>query len=308
MTIVSTEDVCDGQPHIDGSSVSVIEIYNAFAREGMKPAGIANKYEVALPRVYEALAYYYDHALKMRQYRDDDSNESPDEHPGNHGLEAATSGRENWKGTTPTDAGESLFGGDDSDVNERVEDEWIDETTPEERVRSVIEHTYVPESVGYISDRARTSEETAHKHLLHLTEDGFVEETDDSERGTMYRRSLESLVLEQARAIRDRVDADTLVARVSEMQERIREYREETGADTPEDAALQDQLLGRETLQNWQATRRNLAFARVALALSAAEDAIEPHETFRHHLTSLDQLDRMFRHFDDEEQDTDDLE
>ena len=194
------------------------------------------------------------------------------------------------------------------DVNEQVEAEWIEETMPGERVRSVIKHTYVPESVRYISDRARTSEETAHKHLLHLVEDGFVEETDDPERGTMYRRSPESLVLEQARDIRDRVDADTLVARVAEMQERIREYREETGADTPEDVALQDQLLDKETLRDWQTTRRNLAFARVALALSAAEDPIEPHENFCRHLASLNQLDRMFRHFDNEEQDTDELE
>lgn len=136
-------------------------------------------------------------------------------------------------------------------------------------------HTYEPESVGAIAERARTSEETARKHLRHLTEDGFVKGTSTREQiDPLYRRSPESLILEEACGIRDEVDSETLVERVSEMQERMREYREESGAESPEDTAIRDRDIDAETLQDWQTTRRNLVFARVALALNEAEDTI----------------------------------
>lgn len=277
MTIVSTDDICDGQPHIDGSSVSVIEIYDAFARDGMEPAEIADEYEVTLPRIHEALAYYYDHAQRMRQYRDDDSDESQDKHPRYHGLETATSDYENWEETTPTDAGEALFGGNDGDVNERAESEWVDETIPAERVRSVLHHTYDPQSASTVADRARTSENMAGKHVRNLVSEGFAVETaDPSSNETLYKRSEESLVMEEANRIRREVDDATLMARVSEMKEKLRIYREEYGAESPEDAVLSDADIDSEELQAWQTTRRNLSFAKVALAISnAKKDLIE---------------------------------
>lgn len=51
------------------------------------------------------------------------------------------------------------------DVNERVVSEWVEKTTPFERARSVVHHTYDPESAADIVERARTSEKTARKHL-----------------------------------------------------------------------------------------------------------------------------------------------
>jgi hypothetical protein len=58
------------------------------------------------------------------------------------------------------------------------------------------------------------------------------------------------------------------------MQACIHAYREEFGAESPEDAALQGQTIDEETLTDWQRTRRNLGFARVALALSEAKNTI----------------------------------
>lgn len=170
---------------------------------------------------------------------------------------------------------------DDSpaNVNERVEAEWVEETTPYERVRSVIKRAYDPEPVSTIADRSRTTENTARKHLQNLVEDGFVEETaEPNQRGVHYKRSNESLVLERANRILDEVDAETLVVRVSEMQDDIRSYREEFDAESPEDAVLSDAEISSETIQDWQTTRRNLTFAKVALALSEAERGLQTQQ------------------------------
>lgn len=159
-----------------------------------------------------------------------------------------------------------------ADVNERVEAEWVEETTPFERVREIMKRTYDPQPVSNIAERARTSENTARKHLGQLEDDGFVVETASPDtRGACYKRSSESLVLEQANRIRSEVDTTTLATRVAEMQQTIRAYREEFDADSPEDAVLSDAGIDAETLQAWQTTRRNLSFSKVALAVNNAE-------------------------------------
>lgn len=163
-----------------------------------------------------------------------------------------------------------------TDINEQVTAEWVDETTPFERVREIMKRTYEPQPVGQIAERAHTSENTARKHLGQLEDNGFIDETATPEtRGTCYKRSNESLVLEQANRIRSEVDTTTLASRVAEMQQTVRNYREEFDADSPEDAILSDSKIDRETLQSWQTTRRNLNFARVALAVSNAEQDLQ---------------------------------
>ena len=164
-----------------------------------------------------------------------------------------------------------------TDVNERVVAEWVAETTPFDRVREVVKRTYEPRSVSEIAERAHTSENTARKHLRQLTADGYVVETASPDaRGTCYRRSSESLVLEEASRIRSDVEPATLAARVAEMQETIRTLRERFDADSPEAALLAEGEIDRETVQAWQTTRRNLHFARVALAVNEAEDDLQP--------------------------------
>jgi uncharacterized protein (DUF433 family) len=183
-------------------------------------------------------------------------------------LETASSGRE------------PLPPQSESDVNEQVEAEWVEETTPFERVRSVLCHTYDPQSASEIADRARTSENTARKHARHLVGEGFAVETADPEaKGTLYKRSEESLVMEQVNRIRKEVDDATLTARVSEMQGELRAYRKEYGAESPEDAVLSDADIDSEELQVWRTTRRNLNFAKIALAISNAEKYLIEEDT-----------------------------
>jgi predicted ArsR family transcriptional regulator len=162
------------------------------------------------------------------------------------------------------------------DVNERVTEEWKADTSPGERVRTVMKRTYDPQPVATIAERALTSETTARKHLEILAEDGFVEEVSPpGERGTWYKRAPRSVVLERAQQILDSVDIETLSARVTELRETVREFEEQTGAESPRAAAIADGELDAATVTEWQTAHRNLKLARAALALADATEAVE---------------------------------
>lgn len=164
----------------------------------------------------------------------------------------------------------------DTDVNDVARDEWKAETTTFQRVRSVIKTTYDGATAGEIAERALVSETTARTHLEDLAETGFVETVSDADRGaTRYRRSTESLVLEQAQDMLENADAATLLTKVAEMQNEIDSYREETGVDEPEDISWDEADIDAERVRQWQTTRRNLGFAKVALALDQAADAVQ---------------------------------
>ncbi|XGI84213.1 winged helix-turn-helix domain-containing protein [Halorutilales archaeon Cl-col2-1] len=168
---------------------------------------------------------------------------------------------------TPTDT--------DTDINQEVTSGWVEETTPFERIREVMKRTYEPQAASAIADRAETTSTTARKHLQQLYESGFVEKTSREDRdATLYRRSSESVVLEQARDILDEMDSGELVSRIHGMQEDLREYRDEYGVESPEDAVLEDVNIDDEELRDWQTTERNLGIAKAALALSEAEDSV----------------------------------
>lgn len=200
----------------------------------------------------------------------DDIDASPSDEPKpSEKLETATAGRGDWSGSTPTDAGEAAFGGD---INERVEAEWVAETTPFERVRSVMATTYdEPASAAEVAERARTTDEAAGKHLRQLAGVGYVEATDADDSGEpRYRRADESVLLEQAVRILSEVDRETLEARVEEMEDDLRLYRERFDAESPEAAVAAGEEVNDEAIREWQRTQRNLGHATVALAVDDA--------------------------------------
>lgn len=173
------------------------------------------------------------------------------------------------------------------DVNEAVSEEWVAETTPYERIRHVIAHTYSPVAADAVAEDARTAPKTARKHLNTLADEGFVETETGEHGGTLYRRSPESLVVEQAADILGHVSADELVTRIREMREQLDEYRSEFGVESPEELAVDrtNQALGAskstppeldpETIREWKTLRRNLAFANAALAIGNAERFVD---------------------------------
>jgi len=163
-----------------------------------------------------------------------------------------------------------------ADVNERVTEEWKADTSPGERVRTVMKRTYNPQPVATIAERALTTETTARKHLGVLAEDGFVGTVSPSDaRGTWYKRAPRSVVLERAQQILDSVDLETLSARVTKLRETVREFEEQTGAESPRAAAIADAELDTAAMTEWQTARRNLKLARAALALADATEAVE---------------------------------
>ncbi|MDZ7745755.1 MAG: Rrf2 family transcriptional regulator [Halobacteriales archaeon] len=169
------------------------------------------------------------------------------------------------------------------DINEAVGARWESETTPYERIRQVVSRAYSPISANAIAETARTSPKTARKHLNTLADDGFVSTGTGENGGTTYRRSSESLVVEQAADILEHVSMDELVTRVSEMRERISDFQAEYGVESPEEllveqtnrtlseAATTHEELDPETIREWQTIRRNLAFANAALSIANAE-------------------------------------
>jgi DNA-binding IscR family transcriptional regulator len=169
------------------------------------------------------------------------------------------------------------------DVDEAVGEEWEAETTPYERVREVISREYTPRSAETVAADARTSPKTARKHLEALAEEGFVTASTGDHGGTYYRRSPESLVVEQATDVLSHVSLDELVNRIAAMRETITEFQTEYGVESPEElmveranqtlseASENEREIDPDTLQEWQTTRRNLAFANAALSIANAE-------------------------------------
>ena len=173
------------------------------------------------------------------------------------------------------------------DVNQAVRDEWTGETTPYERIREVISRTYTPTDADTLADEACTSPKTARKHLNTLADDGFVATETGANGATLYRRSAESLVVEQAGDILSQVSTEDLRERIAEMREQLTDFQREYGVESPEELAIDrtNELLDEsgdgggepddETIREWKTTRRNLAFANAALSIANARRFVE---------------------------------
>lgn len=173
------------------------------------------------------------------------------------------------------------------EVNQMVRDEWTGETTSYERIREVISRTYTPTDADTLADEACTSPKTARKHLNTLADDGFVATETGANGATLYRRSAESLVVEQAGDILSQVSTEDLRERIAEMREQLTDFQREYGVESPEELAIDrtNELLDEsgdgggepddETIREWKTTRRNLAFANAALSIANARRFVE---------------------------------
>jgi DNA-binding Lrp family transcriptional regulator len=153
----------------------------------------------------------------------------------------------------------------ESDLNERVKEEWKTDTTPTERVRRVMKRMYEPQSISAIAEQALVSEKRARMHPDRLVEDGFVIEIGGDSEETRYQRSPESIIREGVEQIRDSTNIDTLEERVEELRETVRGYQQ---CDEMTD----------ERRVEWQTALRNLVIAETALefAQSAPVDGESP--------------------------------
>ena len=160
------------------------------------------------------------------------------------------------------------------DVNDVVVEEWVEETTPFERVYGIIRRAYDPASASQVADQARVSPTTARKHLRTLVSAGEVTTSPDGQT-TRYQRSETAIVTEHAQSLLAERTPEEIAAGIADLKEQIRGWREEHGVDSPEEFARELAIDDADSdhgavLTEWQTTRRNLALAQAALAIGEA--------------------------------------
>jgi uncharacterized protein (DUF433 family) len=66
MSIVTTADTRHGVPRVEGTRITVIDVYKHVVEFGKDPAEVAAKFDISMGEVHEALAYYYNNAEEMQ--------------------------------------------------------------------------------------------------------------------------------------------------------------------------------------------------------------------------------------------------
>lgn len=67
--IVRTEGILGGDPRIEGTRISVLQVYELVAQGEHPPVDVAGQLDISLGDVYSALAYYHEHPDEMRSVR-----------------------------------------------------------------------------------------------------------------------------------------------------------------------------------------------------------------------------------------------
>lgn len=66
--IVSGEESeIHNEPHIEGSRITVRDVYVRVEERGLSPERVAERYNLDIADIYEALAYYHNNPQEMRE-------------------------------------------------------------------------------------------------------------------------------------------------------------------------------------------------------------------------------------------------
>ena len=170
--------------------------------------------------------------------------------------------------TTMANQNESTTSVWEGDVNEAAVEEWVEETTPFERVRDVLDVTTEPQFAKGIAERARVSEPTARKHLSTFTEVGRAEAV-PAEQGTKYKRSAQSVAMSRIAAIHREYSKRELTDAIERLRNQIASLRDEYDAGDPDDLAfeLESGDEGWQDIARWRTLEENLDIAKAALSL-----------------------------------------
>ena len=69
--IVSADDSdIHGEPHIEGSRVTVRDVHARVEHRGLAPERVAERYNLDISDIYEALAYYHSNPEEMRRVKE----------------------------------------------------------------------------------------------------------------------------------------------------------------------------------------------------------------------------------------------
>ena len=122
------------------------------------------------------------------------------------------------------------------DVNEAAVEEWKQETTTRERVRSVVQRIREPTPASTIAARAYASEPVVRDTLADLVEIGLVE-TLETGQGTLYKRNDQMYIYRQVVNLQESYDEEELVTKLQDLKETINSLREKYGVESPMELA-----------------------------------------------------------------------
>ena len=65
--VSSDESEIHNEPHIEGSRITVWDIYGRVEERGLSPGRVAERFNLDIADVYEALAYYHNNPEEMQR-------------------------------------------------------------------------------------------------------------------------------------------------------------------------------------------------------------------------------------------------
>ncbi|GGI96084.1 hypothetical protein GCM10008995_02650 [Halobellus salinus] len=160
---------------------------------------------------------------------------------------------------------------DFADIDDFAAAEWKQNTTADERIRTVINSTTIPKSAGDIAETALVSETKARTTLNKLAEEGLVR-SHQTNSGKLYDRDPEWHLLKQ---IRQLAGSNTLVDQIQRVKQELAEYNAKYDAPGPEELLISDRELNQNELDDishWRTAERELSHLRAAYRLKEAKE------------------------------------
>ena len=165
----------------------------------------------------------------------------------------------------------SVASGEFEDIDDFAAAEWKDQSTADERIRTVINRTTTPKSASDISDTALVSETKARTTLNKLAEEGIVR-SHQTDFGKLYSRDPEWHLLKQIRKL---ASSETLVNQIQRIKQELTEYRSKYNANGPEELLISDKELDQtelDDISHWRTAERELSHLRAAYRLKEAKE------------------------------------
>lgn len=64
---IVTDDLMDGEPRLDGTRITVRRVQGLVEDRGLPAADVADRLDVSVADVYDALRYYHEHREEMER-------------------------------------------------------------------------------------------------------------------------------------------------------------------------------------------------------------------------------------------------
>jgi len=170
---------------------------------------------------------------------------------------------------------------DFEDIDDFAAAEWKNQSTADERIRTVINRTTTPKSASDISDTGLVSETKARTTLNKLAEEGIVR-SHQTDSGKLYSRDPEWQLLKQIRKL---ASSETLVNQIQRIKQELTEYKSKYDVNGPEELLISDTELDQNELDDishWRTAERELSHLRAAYRFKEAKEqasvAVEPED------------------------------